>query len=276
MTIGPVWLVGCGNMGSAMLRGWISDGFDADQIIVIDPQLSSTLPGVRLFPAPPAHEPVPAVVVLAIKPQMLAQLAPLLSSLLGVDTVLVSILAGAEIATLRHHFPTPKTVLRAMPNLPASIGRGVTVLMGDHADASQRGDVESLMGPLGQLEWIEDEEQFHAITALSGSGPAFIFRFIAALSAGGVELGLPADLATRLALATTQGSAALALAAGESLNELADRVASPGGTTRAGLDILDQNSEFLEVISQTLLAAARRSRELAVAGGMNEAYTKVG
>lgn len=270
MTVGPIWLVGCGNMGSAMLRGWISDGFDADQIVIIDPLLSSTLPGVRLFPAPPAHEPVPAVVVLAVKPQMLAQIAPLLSPLLGADTMLVSILAGTEMSTLRRNFPSPAAVVRAMPNLPASIGKGVTVLMGDHVDTEQHAAVATLMAPLGGVEWIDDETQFHAITALSGSGPAFVLRFITALAAGGAELGLPVDLATRLALLTTQGSAALALASAESLTDLAERVASPGGTTRAGLDVLDQNPAFADAIAQTLAAAAQRSRELAVADGKND------
>ena len=261
MTIqGRLWLVGAGNMGGAMLARWIDSGvLRPDQVTAIDPGGPAVPDGVRLLDAPPAGE-APDVLVLAVKPQLLDAVAPALAHVR--PRLLVSILAGVEAATLGARLPAAATV-RAMPNLPVSIGRGVVALHSSDADPGALSDAEALMAPLGLVEWLADEALFHAVTALSGSGPGFVYRFIAALAAGGAALGLPADQAERFAIATVEGAAALAHASGEAPATLADRVASPGGTTRAGLDVLDADRAMADLVGATLAAAAKRSAELA-------------
>ena len=263
MLTGPVWLIGCGNMGSAMLRGWLGAGADPALITVIDPAQPDAQNGVRVVDQIPTGEAPPAIVLLAVKPQLLASVAPGLAAAVNADTLLVSILAGVEIETLRANIPLPRRVLRVMPNLPAAIGMGVSALFGDGLDAPDREAADQLLAPLGLVEWISSEAQFHAVTALSGSGPAFVFRFIEALADSGAQLGLPHEQALRLALATVEGSAAFAAADGESPRELAVRVTSPNGTTQAGLERLDLAGSFAEAVQETLNAAARRSVQLA-------------
>lgn len=260
---GPLWLVGAGNMGGAMLRGWLAAGLDPALVTVIDPMVADVPDGVMHLSTPPPDGAAPATLVLAVKPQLLAAIAPGLSPACAPETLLVSILAGVEIASLRRHFSAPKAVLRIMPNLPASIAKGVMALHGDGLDDDGRRLACSLAGPLGSIEWIADEGLFDAVTALSGSGPAFVFRFIDALTEAGAALGLPADQAARMALATVEGATVLALGSEESAATLAERVASPNGTTRAGLDVLDADQAIKRLVSATLDAAARRSAELA-------------
>jgi pyrroline-5-carboxylate reductase len=262
---GPIWLVGCGNMGGAMLRGWVAADIDPARVTVIDPARPDVPGGVRLLDAPPAGEPPPALAVLAVKPQLAGAAAETLAPRVGADTLLVSILAGIETATLRTLITAPQTIVRAMPNLPASIGQGVTVLFAEGLGERERCGVADLMAPLGQVEWIDDEGLFHAVTALSGSGPAFVLRFAEALAAGGVALGLSQGQAQTLALSTIRGTAALAASASESPAQLVERVRSPNGTTHAGLEMLDV-SRFAEIVAETLAAAARRSRELGTGG----------
>jgi pyrroline-5-carboxylate reductase len=199
---------------------------------------------------------------LAIKPQLLDQVAPTLGA--ARSATLISILAGVEGATLAGRVPAAATV-RAMPNLPVSLGRGVVALHSTDADAAARATAEALMTPLGLVEWVADEALFHAVTALSGSGPGFVYRFIEAMAAGGAALGLPADQAQRFAIATVEGAAALAASTGDAPAALAERVASPGGTTRAGLDVLDADGAMKSLIAATLTAAARRGAELSEA-----------
>ncbi len=255
-----LWLVGCGNMGGAMLKGWLSAGMDPTRITVIDPELNAVPKGVRLLQVPPKGEAPPATLLLAVKPQSLRALAGIVAPLLGPDTLLLSILAGTEIMSLRAALPAPRAVIRVMPNMPAAVGRGMTVLYADGATATDAAQAEALMAPLGQCEWVADERLFHAVTALSGSGPAFVFRFIDALADAGAALGLPKDQAQRLALGTILGSSELAALSPDTPAELAARVASPGGTTRAGLDVLDPS--LYALILSTLEAAAQRSVEL--------------
>lgn len=252
-----VWLAGCGNMGGAMLHRWIAAGADPASITVIDPYAPDVPEGVRLRTAPPEGE-VPTMLVLAVKPQQLDALPRLRAG------VLLSILAGVEEAALAARFDAG-AVVRAMPNLPVSLGRGVVALHGAEGDAAARAAVEALMVPLGLVEWIGEESLFHAVTALSGSGPGFVYRFIEAMAQGGAEQGLPADQALRFAVATVEGAAALAAASGEPPAVLAERVASPGGTTRAGLNVLDRDHAIHDLVAETLAAAARRSEELAEA-----------
>lgn len=259
-----IWLIGCGNMGRAMLDRWLDAGLSPDRVTVIDPTEGLDLPaGVRLLPAPPA-EPAPALVVLAIKPQQLDTVAAALVPWQGAAPMVLSILAGVEAATLRTRLEAP-VIIRAMPNLPVSIGKGVVALWSDSASAELRALAEELARPLGLVEWLSDEVQFHAVTALPGSGPGFVFLIIEALAAAGARAGLPAEQALRFALATVEGASALATATGEAPRALANRVASKGGTTQAGLDVLDENGALSRLIGDTVAAAARRSKELAEA-----------
>jgi pyrroline-5-carboxylate reductase len=251
-------------MGGAMLRRWIAGGMDPAAITVIDPYATNVPVGVTLAPVEP--EGAPEVLVLATKPQQLdAALPAFRASAAGRDaTILVSILAGVEEATLRARFPV-RSVVRAMPNLPVSIAKGVVALHGADAGPEDRAMVEALMAPLGLVEWIGEERLFDPVTALSGSGPGFVYRFIEALGQAGAGLGLPADQAQRFAIAMVEGAAALAAASGEPPAVLADRVASPGGTTRAGLDVLDRDGALAQLVHETLAAAAQRGAELAAA-----------
>jgi pyrroline-5-carboxylate reductase len=261
---GPLWLVGAGNMGGAMLRGWLAAGLDPKAVAVIDPAGPSVPNGVRLLPAPPPDGEEPATLVLAVKPQLLDAVAPL-APVVAPETLVVSILAGVEIASLRERLPAPKGIVRAMPNMPASIGKGITVLYADGAGAVQRATAEALMAACGKVEWIDREDLFDAVTALSGSGPAFVFRFADALAAAGAAVGLDPAQAERLARVTVAGAAALLDVSAESAAALADRVASPGGTTRAGLDVLDDGEALRDLLTRTLEAAKKRGAELASA-----------
>jgi pyrroline-5-carboxylate reductase len=261
---GPLWLVGCGNMGGAMLEGWLAAGMDAAQVTAVDPFAKSIPGNVRLLAEPPEDE-VPAVVLLSVKPQLLDEVAPRLAPALDPNSLLISVLAGVELASLRARFPACETIVRAMPNLAVRLGKGAIGLYGEQVDGDRRAVVEGLMGALGTCEWLEHESLLHVVTALAGSGPAFVFRFIDALAEAAAKLGLPPDQAARLALATVEGAGALAAAAGESPAVLADRVASPGGTTREGLDELDRDERLRGLLHDTLNAASRRSRELAEA-----------
>ena len=258
---GPLWMLGCGNMGGAMLRRWLAAGLDADEVTVVTRSGRGVPEGVRSVAAfPPDAE--PAVLVLAVKPQQLDAVAPMLATIRV--PLLVSILAGVEVAALASRI-LASTIVRAMPNLPVAIGRGVTALYADATDEITRDSVEALAAPLGHYEWITDEAQFDAVTALAGCGPGFVFRFADALAAAGASLGLPADQAARLALATLEGSAIMAAAADVSLATLANRVASPGGSTREGLNVLDRDDALVRLLTETLAASARRNAEMAAA-----------
>jgi pyrroline-5-carboxylate reductase len=199
-------------------------------------------------------------ILLACKPQQLATVA---ASLRGhAPRLLVSILAGVELATLTPLIDAP--IVRAMPNLPVAIGKGVLALHGARGtEAGVR--AAALMAPLGLVEWIADERAFDLVTALAGGGPAFLYRFIDALAAAATGLGLPSDQAARLALATVEGSALLAAGADDRPGVLADRVASPGGSTRSGLDVLDHEGVLRKLLTETLAASTRRNGEMAAA-----------
>ncbi len=259
---GVLWLVGAGNMGGAMLERWLTGGVvTPDQLLVIDPGGSDLPAGVRRVDTAPVGD-NPDILLLAIKPQLLDTVAPSLADCR--PGLLISILAGVEASTIAARIHTA-TIVRAMPNLPVSLGQGVVALHSDTADTDARATAGALMAPLGLVEWLDDETLFHAVTALSGSGPGFVYRFIAALAEGGAALGLPADQAQRFAVATVEGAAALARTSGDAPDALANRVASPGGTTRAGLDVLDDGDAMRALFAATLTAAARRSEELAEA-----------
>jgi pyrroline-5-carboxylate reductase len=258
---GTLWMIGCGNMGRAMLDRWIACGLDPARVTVIDPALPVIGQGVTVLAAPNPNAPPPSIAILAVKPQMLDAVAAAIAPLLGAQTLLVSILAGTMIAGLRKRFAAPPNIARAMPNLPVAIGAGVVALYGV-AGQPEAAQLEGLMAPLGATEWLGEEAHFDAVTALSGSGPAFAARFIEAMAAGGVALGLSTEQAARMALATIGGTASLLDSSGEDPAAMARRVTSPNGTTQAGLAVLDEGSVFTTRVAATLAAAARRSAEL--------------
>ncbi|MHA6719899.1 pyrroline-5-carboxylate reductase [Sphingomonas sp. RS6] len=261
MPQGHIWLVGCGNMGGAMLRRWVAAGIEPGRITVIDPGNPVVPDDVQLLASPP-DGPAPDIVVLAVKPQLLDDVAELMAPRISGAPLLVSVLAGVEVAALAARFRVD-AVVRAMPNLPVAIGKGVVALHSPSDDAAIRGTAQALMAPLGLVEWIDGEPLLDIVTALAGCGPGFVFRFIDAIADAGVALGLSADQAQRLAVATVEGSALLAAQSDESAAVLADRVASPGGSTREGLNVLDRDDALKALLRATLAASARRNAEMA-------------
>lgn len=255
-------ICGCGNMGGAMLAGWLAGGLDPASFTVVDPVLPRAPDGVRLLREVPDER--FDFVLLGIKPQSLAEVAPGLAEAAR-GAILLSILAGAELATLAARFPTAAAVVRVMPNLAAAIGKSPLGLLSQGLDDAGRTAVEALLLPLGTAEWLGTEAQLDAVTALAGSGPAFVYRFIAALAEGGEALGLDPVQADRLARAMVEGAAMLAAASPESPAELARRVTSPGGTTAAGLAVMDDGGSFARIVAQVLQAARDRGVELAAA-----------
>jgi pyrroline-5-carboxylate reductase len=261
---GSILQFGCGNMGGAMLAGWLAAGFDPAAFTVIDPLLNEAPAGVRLLREPPYGEGPADIVLLGFKPQQFAQSAAAIHPHVGEGTLLLSILAGVDLATLRKAFPGAQAIVRVMPNLAAALGKSPIALFGDAVDAP-RARAETLMAPLGPAEWLAAETDMDLLTALAGSGPAFVYRFIDALAEAATALGLPRSQADRLALAMVDGAAALAVAAPHSPGELARRVASPGGTTEAGLKVLDADGRLVALLTDTLRAAQDRSAEMTAA-----------
>lgn len=261
--IDTILIAGCGNMGGAMLAGWLAAGMAPERFTVLDPVLAEAPAGVRLVRAlPEGHF---DAVLLGIKPQMLADVAPGLEPAVGGGTVVLSLLAGVELDTLAARFPRAGGLVRVMPNLAAAIGKSPVALASAGLEAAARDAAHLLMQPLGTVEWLADESLMDAVTALAGSGPAFVYRFIDAMAAGAQALGMPADQAGRLALATVQGAALLAAGSDHDPAELARRVTSPGGTTAAGLGVLDADGALAALVAATLKAARDRGAELAAA-----------
>ncbi|MBB5711467.1 pyrroline-5-carboxylate reductase family protein [Sphingomonas xinjiangensis] len=253
-----MWLLGCGNMAGAMLQRWTESGTLAAEGVFVVNRHDGDLPvGVRQGRAFPMDGPPPRYLLLGVKPHQLDTLPSLPKAQVGGLPTIISILAGVDIASLQSRFPE-YLIVRAMPNLPVALGKGVVALHGARDLA-----IEVLMAPLGLVEWIDDEVLFDAVTALAGSGPGFVYRFIDALADAGAALGLPTEQAQRLALATVEGAGALAATSAEMPAVLADRVASPGGSTRQGLDVLDREDALKHLIHDTLAAAARRNAEMA-------------
>ncbi len=258
----PTWFVGCGNMGHAMIAGWRSAGIDLSNVVVIRPSATPVV-GVRTVPTPQDAGPPPRLVVLAFKPQKLDEVAPGLRTFLSAQTVIVSILAGVEITSLRERFPGAAAIVRAMPNLPVAVRRGVIALYSKDSDDSVSREIAEIMAPLGFAPWMADEAKFAAVGSVAGAGPAYVARFIAALTKAGERRGLSTEIAATIALETVLGTAWMAAADRESMESIARRVASPKGTTEAGLAILDKNGSLDNLIAATIDAAARRGAQLA-------------
>lgn len=257
---GRTWFVGCGNMAGAMVEGWRKAGVDLSPAVAIRPS-GKPVEGVRTVTALPDGS--PALAMLGFKPQKLDEVVPALAGKVGPGTVVISILAGVEAASLRQRFPNADSIVRAMPNLPVGEGRGVVALYSTDADADLRRELSELFEPLGLAIWAEEEAELSAIGSVAGAGPAYVARFVAALAKAGEERGLAPDLAARIALETVLGTALMARARGEDMADVARRVASPNGTTEAGLAVLDAEGALDRLIAETIAAAARRGAQLA-------------
>lgn len=261
-------LVGCGKMGGALLAGWLERGVAAANVVVVepaaDPSRLSLPDGVRVV-ADGAAVPAgfaPDVVILAVKPQVMAEAAP---AYLGhaATAVFMSIAAGTGTAFFEGVFGADAAIVRVMPNTPAAVGRGMSVLYANpRVSAAQRQTCEALMAAVGETAWIADEAQMDAVTAVSGSGPAYVFLLIETLAAAGEKAGLPADLAMTLALNTVAGAGELARQSDEAAAQLRINVTSPGGTTQAALDVLMAADGMAPLLERAVAAAAARSREL--------------
>jgi pyrroline-5-carboxylate reductase len=259
-----LWMIGCGNMGSAMLERWVDSGTVSGADVFVVNRHDRALPaGVRQGRALPEEAP-PDVVVLGIKPQQLAEVASIHRDRVAAAPLLVSMLAGIDPAALARAFPGPAAV-QTMPNLPVALGRGVVAVHAPALTQDARATTDRLLAPLGRVEWCDDPARFAAVGALSGTGPAFLFRFVDALAAGGAAIGLDRAEATAMALATVEGAALMAAASDRSPAALADAVASPGGMTRKGLDVLDADRAIESLLEATLRAVARRQEEMAAA-----------
>lgn len=259
-------LLGCGRMGSALLEGWLGKGLPPRAFTVLEPAPSPRLgalaaQGLRLNAALP---PDPAIALIAVKPQMMGAALPALAALGGGPTLFVSIAAGVPIRTFEAALGPRTPIVRAMPNTPAAIGRGVTALIGNPAAGeADLALAEALLQAVGQTLRLQDEAQMDAVTAISGSGPAYVFLMIEALAAAGEAEGLDADLALRLSRATVAGAGRLAESAAESPAQLRINVTSPGGTTAAALEVLQNESDgLLALMRRAAAAAAARSRAL--------------
>jgi pyrroline-5-carboxylate reductase len=263
---GPIVLAGAGKMGGAMLSGWLAQGLDANHLSVIEPQPSDdiralTARGIRLNP-PPADIGAAATLVVALKPQMFREAGVMLKSVAGPATLVVSIMAGTTIASIEA--VCGGMVVRAMPNTPAAIGRGITVAVAaSDVSPAQRAIADALLRATGSVEWTSDESLMDAVTAVSGSGPAYVFLLAEELARAGVEAGLPAELATRLARETVAGSGELLHRSELSSATLRQNVTSPGGTTAAALEVLMAKDGLQPLLTRAVAAATRRSKELA-------------
>ncbi len=256
-------LLGCGKMGSAMLAGWLKGGLPAASVWVREPHPSDwlTAQGVHLNGALPD---APAIVLVAVKPQMMAEALPALAGLGGGGTLFLSIAAGTTIARFESVLGPATPIVRAMPNTPAAIGRGITAITGNaRATEAHLRLAGALLSAVGQVVRLDGEHQMDAVTAVSGSGPAYVFHLIETLAAAGAAEGLPVALALQLAKATVAGAGALAEAAEEDPAQLRVNVTSPGGTTAAALKVLmDEGRGFPALLREAVHAAAERGREL--------------
>ena len=263
---GPLLLVGAGKMGSAMLQGWLRMGVDPGLLYVVDPQPTPELKAEldkRSIPLNPSAMPEPRIVMLAVKPQILKPALAAISLHVGKGTLVISILAGATLGALDAGLPPRTAIIRAMPNTPAAIGRGVTV-MAPNAEVlpEQKAFPARLMEAAGEVAWIGDENLMDAVTAVSGSGPAYVFYLAEAMAQAGVKAGLPPDLAAKLARATVSGAGELMHRSDLTPEVLRKNVTSQGGTTAAALEILMAPDGLEWLMNQAVHAAAQRSREL--------------
>jgi pyrroline-5-carboxylate reductase len=267
---GTLLLAGAGNMGTAMLAGWLEQGLDPKRIIVQDPEPPPRTKellarhgliaqaSVGSLPEPPA------VIMAAVKPQVMDEVFPPLAKLAGRGTVVLSIAAGRTIAGFEKHLPKGTAVIRSMPNTPAAIGRGITVAVPNaHVTAAQRAACDGLLRAIGEVAWVDDEGLIDAVTAVSGSGPAYVFYLAECLAEAGVKAGLEPGLAQKLARWTVSGAGELLHRSDLGAHTLRENVTSKGGTTFAALQVLMRPDGLAGLMTEAVAAAAQRSRELA-------------
>jgi pyrroline-5-carboxylate reductase len=265
MADNPIVLVGCGRMGGAILRGLGEGTGPKPEVFVIDPQVTE-VPGATVLSGlgDLARFNGKATVLLAIKPQGVAGLLPSLKPFVGPDMLFISIIAGVSVDIFRSGLGDDLRMIRAMPNTPAGVLAGITALVaGEGVSDAQRADCEALLGAVGETVWLEREALIDSVTAISGSGPAYFFRFAEALAAAGRELGLPDAVAERLARRTFEGAGVLSASTDRSLGDLRTEVTSPGGTTAAALRIFDEDARLQTLTIAAARAAEARSRSLA-------------
>ncbi len=264
---GPLVLIGAGKMGGALLDGWLNFGFDPGRIMVIEPQPTPAMSalgarGLHLNPNA-AQLAGAAAVVIAVKPQAAAEALAAAAPSIAASTVVVSIMAGRTLLSLANGLPRGCPLVRAMPNLPAAIGRGITVAVARGANPQQHKLAGDLLSATGTVDWIEDESLMDAVTAVSGSGPAYVFLLAEALALAGIEAGLPPELAEKLARETISGSGELLRQTNVDAALLRENATSPGGTTAAALAILMGQNGLVSLITRAVAAATDRSRQLA-------------
>ena len=256
-------LLGCGKMGSAMLSGWLERGLPAGSVWVIDPKPSEWLhsTGVHINIDLPPH---PAIVLIAVKPQMMGEALPAIAAMGNAETLFVSVAAGTPIAAFEEAVGAQSPIVRAMPNTPAAVGKGISAMIGNAQVRPDQLDMaQDLLEAVGQVVRLDSEDQMDAVTGLSGSGPAYVFHMIECMAAAGAAQGLKPELAMQLAKATVAGAGALAETAKETPEQLRINVTSPNGTTQAGLEVLmDAAAGLPGLMEKTVAAASDRSREL--------------
>jgi pyrroline-5-carboxylate reductase len=264
---GLLVLVGAGKMGGALLEGWLRLGLDSRKLVVVEPQPQPHIAALvnRGAMLNPNGETLRGanVVVIAVKPQTALEALAALGPNLSPSVLVISIMAGRTLAFLSSALPSAQAMVRAMPNTPAAIGRGITVAVPWKADAAQRDLAHRLLGATGAVEWVEDEALMDAVTAVSGSGPAYVFLLAEALAQAGTAAGLPPGLAEKLARETVAGSGELLHRSGENAATLRENVTSPGGTTAAALAVLMRPNGLMRLMTEAIAAATARSRELA-------------
>ena len=268
--IAPLILVGAGNMGGAMLTGWIDRGIKPADVIVLDPGLTSTMAekltakGIAHASAPHEINQTAGLLLIAVKPQAMDAVLPGLGPLVGTKTLLMSVAAGTTIATLSRDL-RPAATVRVMPNTPAQVARSMSVAVSDRPlESAQKAAITALLDAIGAVAWVDDEADIDVVTGLSGSGPAYVFHMVEALTAAGIAEGLSPELAETLARQTIAGAGELLHQSSETAETLRVNVTSPGGTTAAGLSVLmNEAGGLTELMTATVAAAAARSRELA-------------
>lgn len=260
---GDIIIFGCGTMAGAMLSRWLAKGLEPARITAIRASGAPAPGGVITKKSPPRGA-KPDLLLIGVKPQIFPTVADQVAKLAGPDTLVISIMSGIMLDDLRRALPQAGSIVRAMPNMPVADGRGVVAMVGEATGAKDK-RLAMLMAPLGHVHNMEDEAGFNLVTALTGCGPAFVYRFIAAMAGAAVRLGLNEQDADTLARATVAGAAATLAASHESAMAMADAVASPGGMTQAGLDVLDSDGRLAALLAETLRAARDRGRDIAAA-----------
>jgi len=269
---GTLLLAGAGNMGRALLEGWLRQGLSPAAVIVQDPEPPPATQALLVSNRIEVREHVsalaqtPAVIVVAVKPQVMDAVFPRLARLAGPQTVVLSVAAGRRIEGFERHLPAGRAVVRSIPNTPAAVGRGITVAVANpHVSAAQRAICDRLLRAVGEVAWVVDEDLIDAVTAVSGSGPAYVFYLTECLAEAAVAAGLDAALAEKLARATVAGAGELLFRSPESAAALRRKVTSPKGTTDAALQVLMRTGEggLARLLVEAVAAARRRSRDLA-------------